>query len=122
MKIKLDDKGGMRRLAADLNKAGERVGAGAARVIRSGTAKVHRDARRNAPVRTGALRDGIDSRVVGTGRNQSVAGIVGATARHSIFVEFGTSDTPAQPFLFPALERHQDDIMRDLAALIDDAL
>ena len=53
-------------------------------------------ARQLAPVRTGKLRDGI---IVIEGSNQTE---IVSQAPYSLFVEFGTSRTPAQPFLRPA--------------------
>lgn len=55
------------------------------------------DARRLAAVDTGEMQDSVFGEVVnGSGR-------VGATAEHSRFVELGTENMPAQPFLRPAL-------------------
>lgn len=55
------------------------------------------DARRNAPVETGELQDSIHGEVVGT------EGRVSATADHAAYVELGTSEMPAQPYLRPAV-------------------
>lgn len=115
-------KGSLRGLSADMSSAGRRVGSGASKVIRSGAKRIERDARQAAPVDTGELRGSIVTTFSGDGRAGVASASIGPTARHGLFVEFGTSDTPAQPFLFPALDRHADDVTRDLAALIDDAL
>ena len=58
-------------------------------------AKLRDDARAAAPVATGALRNSI---VVRSGRDHRT---VSATAPYSSFVEFGTSDTAPQPFMWP---------------------
>lgn len=50
-----------------------------------------------APVRTGELRDSIDGRVTKT------QATVFAAAPHAGFVENGTSLSPAQPYMEPAL-------------------
>ena len=55
------------------------------------------DARRMAPVATGKLRDSI--RVEAEGDTVRV----GSDLDYAAYVELGTSDTPAQPFLKPAV-------------------
>lgn len=52
-----------------------------------------------ASVRTGELRSSISAEVVRTG---GLRMRLQATAPHAVYVERGTSDTPAQPFLRPA--------------------
>ncbi len=59
------------------------------------------EARRLAPVKTGALRAGIE---VIPGKNQTE---VYSRATYSLFVEFGTVKTAAQPFLRPAYHKFQ---------------
>lgn len=58
------------------------------------------------PVRTGALRTGITRRVRGASLTASVGTHTGPFYGH--FVEHGTSDTAAQPFLAPAFRRHRE--------------
>lgn len=69
--------------------------------------EMSQDAQRYAPVRTGELRDSIDHQVVNDrspdGFDQML--VVYATAEHAGFVELGTSRSPAQPYLRPALEQ-----------------
>lgn len=60
---------------------------------------VARDAADHAPVDTGELRDSIHRE--GSGTDARV--VVGAA--HGIFVEYGTRNMPAQPYLWPAVER-----------------
>lgn len=55
------------------------------------------DAKNNAPVKTGALRDSIDKKVEG----DSV--IVGSDLFYSVFIEVGTSKMPPKSFLRRAL-------------------
>lgn len=59
------------------------------------------DARRLCPVETGYLRDHLDFEVSG--------GVlrVGSNVDYADDVELGTSDTPAQPHLRPALYRRR---------------
>lgn len=58
------------------------------------------DARRNAPVDTGRLRNSIEVVPV----DDKTVSVV-ATAPYAAHVELGTSDTRAQPFLKPAAYR-----------------
>ena len=64
------------------------------------------DARSRAPVDTGALRDSIDVQ----------PGKVTVSVPYAAFVEYGTSDTPAQPFLRPAADTVEDGHALGIAA------
>lgn len=67
----------------------------------SDTTKAIRDAARSrAPVRTGALKKSITSRV----DKRRAKGTVQAKARHAHLIEFGTSKMDARPFMLPAAE------------------
>lgn len=60
-------------------------------------------AKGNAPVLTGALRDSIHAEAAPS--PGAAAGVdVVASVEYAGFVELGTSDTPAQAFLRPALD------------------
>lgn len=59
------------------------------------------DAQDRAPVRTGALRDGIHR--TGSGMQAKVE----SAAPYSTYVEYGTSRMGAQPFFWPALEANR---------------
>lgn len=61
---------------------------------------VERDARRFAPVDSGELRASIRRDAV-VGETVSIR----ATAEHAMYVENGTSDMTAQPYMKPALYR-----------------
>ena len=62
-------------------------------------------ARRKAPVRTGALRESIDTKVSKTRARIRVGRTGhGAGAPYARFLEFGTKNAPAQPFMRPALD------------------
>lgn len=65
----------------------------------------HKSARRGVPVRTGALFRGIEvSGAMGNGSaevtSSSLAG--GGHREYAFYVEFGTRNTPAQPYMVPA--------------------
>lgn len=111
----------LQELAHALDGAPGRVGARAAKVVRDGGNRIAREAAAAAPRRTGALASSIKVTFSGDGRSGSLSATVTPTARHAPFVEFGTYKDRPQPFLFPAFERHQDAIMRDLGNAVRDA-
>lgn len=69
-------------------------------------------ARANAPVRRGIMRDSITHVV--RARGNTVEGIVGVKwkAFWAYFVELGTSKMAAEPFLRPAVFGHAREILR----------
>lgn len=62
---------------------------------------IEAEAKRRVPVRSEALKKSIGTNL----RPDSLQVAVGAGIYYAKFVEFGTGDTPAQPFLFPAFRR-----------------
>ena len=71
------------------------------------------EAKRLVPRRTGALRDSIVVRVERKRKNadERLAQVTfeKPTSRRAHLIEFGTSDTPAQPFLRPAADSRAKD-------------
>jgi HK97 gp10 family phage protein len=61
---------------------------------------IEREAKANAPVRSGALRDSIQAEPT----DDELVWIVRAAAAYSLYVEMGTGRQASQPFLLPALE------------------
>ncbi|HEY0891267.1 MAG TPA: HK97-gp10 family putative phage morphogenesis protein [Nocardioides sp.] len=72
----------------------------AAEMLRIG-ARIERDAKRACPVDTGRLRASITHKVERDDQGVSVR--IGTGVTYAPWVELGTSRTPAQPFLRPAL-------------------
>jgi len=70
------------------------------RQLVSWAADVKALARQLVPVRTGHLRSSIYAKI-----SEWVAE-VGAEATYGLFVEFGTHRMRAQPYLYPAIQRH----------------
>lgn len=64
------------------------------------------DAQDEVPVRTGTLKDGIQSET-DPGGLSGVVGVVGEASEYAPFVEFGTSRQPAKPYMTPASERER---------------
>jgi HK97 gp10 family phage protein len=74
-----------------------------AQMLTNKALEVERHAKRLCPVDTGNLRRSITS---GLSFDLGIPiGVCAATAPYSAYVEYGTSRSPAQPFLRPALER-----------------
>lgn len=92
-------------LSGDLKRKGEALVEATAR-------KVAADAAQRAPVDTGRLRAGIRPDVHG------LAGFVTSDAPYSHFVEYGTSRTGAQPFMWPAVEAARPDYLAAWRALL----
>lgn len=76
------------------------VHAAAGRAVKGETEETADDVRRGAPVKTGTLRDSVQAEY----DEAALSGTVAVTARYAKFVENGTDDTPAQPFIVPASE------------------
>lgn len=77
-------------------------------------ADIERDAKINAPVDTGTLRSSI-SYVLSQGNLHAE---IGPTVNYAHFLEFGTSRMRAQPFLFPATDRHMPAYEAALAQVV----
>ena len=73
-------------------------------------------AKDNCPVETGALKESIKTK---TTNGKSVTG---SNLEYAPFVEYGTLDTPARPFLYPALESNKDKIINNFKEAIKKAL
>ncbi len=76
------------------------VDAAALRSVQGETVAVAADMRRGAPIKTGALRDGIQAEI----NASQLEGIAASTAEHSKYVVHGTSRMEAQDFITPAAE------------------
>ena len=73
---------------------------------------VERQAKQNCPVDTGILKSSITNKVEQAGGD--ITGIVGTNIKYASFVEHGTANMSAQPFLFPALESSKSAIAEAL--------
>lgn len=111
--MKIDDSE-LRELAAELESAGPRVGAKAARAIRRGGKELERTAKQMAPVRSGALKESIEATIYGDGRSGGITAVVGPTLLYGLFQERGTSHHAASPFMGPALEAVAPDVVSKL--------
>ena len=84
---------------------------------------INKAAKRKCPVDTKALRKSIGKRVKANSRTGTVWGGVGPRkgwpdepGRRIHFIEYGTKNAAAQPFLRPALDENREEALRILAA------
>ena len=73
---------------------------------------VEREAKQNAPKRSGTLANSIKSEVNVEGN--TVTASIGSDLDYAPHVEYGTRDTVAQPFLEPALDVNTNEIVERL--------
>lgn len=118
---------------------GARIMAGVSAGVARAASLVEEEAKQNAPVDTGELRDSIaaqspeqDRDVRGTGN--AVTAIVSVSAPHAPFVEYGTGERgaespghgdgpysptwagmPAQPYMRPAIDTRKQDVLQAIA-------
>jgi HK97 gp10 family phage protein len=92
---------GMDQLRAKLDQLPDAIVTGVRAAVKAETEEIADDMRRGAPRATGELADSMQTEIADDG----LSGKAVATARHATFVEHGTSDTPAQPYVAPAAER-----------------
>jgi HK97 gp10 family phage protein len=76
------------------------------------TKAVQGDAINDAPVDSGELASSIKARTNGA------SGTVEAQARHAAFLEFGTSRTPAQPYMGPAAAKSRSRYVGRMSAAV----
>jgi HK97 gp10 family phage protein len=62
-------------------------------------------AKENAPVKTGFLRNSISSREIENGAQVNIS------ANYAFYVEYGNSKWIGKPFLRPAIDEHQAEIL-----------
>jgi HK97 gp10 family phage protein len=78
--------------------------------LRDGAEKIAAAAKQRVPVQSGALRTAIHTETDADGV-YVIAGDNDAFYGH--MVEFGTTHTPARPFLIPALEETSGEVVKD---------
>ncbi len=66
--------------------------------------RIEGNAKRNCPVDTGNLRNSITTVMDSDRSSPTALGFVGTNVEYAAFVEFGTRNQSAQPYLGPALE------------------
>lgn len=103
--IEIDSKA----FAASLNKYQKNVNQQLQAAIEDCALLTERDSKKNCPVDTGRLRASITSSI---GKLEAE---VGSNVEYAIFVEYGTSNQSAQPFLRPALDNALPKLQKNIA-------
>lgn len=93
---------GANKLADRLRRLRPAVRTGTTTAVAESGKAMKTGMRRLAPVRTGALRDSIDYELSEDGLTATAG--PGEWIDYAIFVEFGTSRMPAQPYIRPVAE------------------
>lgn len=83
--------------------------------IRKAALDIEAQAKMNAPVDTGALRNSIAA-----SKNDELSWQVAVGVNYGAFVEYGTTRMAAQPFLTPAVEAVKPALFAALESMIDD--
>lgn len=84
--------------------------------LKAGAEQIEQDAKSRAPVDSGRLRDSIHADRTGNLEYSVIAGGDGVFYGH--LVEFGTSKTPARPFLIPAGEAKRESVVASVMAVL----
>lgn len=100
-------------LASTLAEVAPKVRRVSSEEMTRAAAQLRDDAKADAPVDAGELRDSIHVRG-GDGYRDVIA-----DAEHAWFVEFGTSDTPPQPYLWPQVPAAAERLADALGYLAD---
>lgn len=109
-------------LAVDLAAAPVRVGKAAAKVVRDVAAKIETTAKKLAPVDTTRLKESIDHRLYGDGRESTMNATIGTQVPYAHIVEYGRVGAGPRPFLGPALDAHREDFTDRIADTIGQTL
>lgn len=88
-------------LARDLRGAPRRVERHLEQAVAKTARDIAADAQAAAPVDTGALRNSVTADING------MEAVIGPGVHYGGYVELGTSRMRAQPYLFPAADRHE---------------
>jgi HK97 gp10 family phage protein len=104
------------RYAADLVSASEGIDEDAERAMGRVGRGVLLSAEQNAPVLTGFLRQSLYLIQRGT------TAIVATDDPKAVFVEYGTSDTRPQPFIGPAADEWEPELVREVEKIRDDVV
>lgn len=104
---------GQEKLISDIRKASADVQDNARKVLNEQAEIIRDDAKSRAPVDSGTLQKSIKASKTKKSLNASVSA-GGGDAYYAPFVEFGTKNADAQPFLYPAARAHEEETARKL--------
>lgn len=104
---------GQEKLISDIRKASADVQDNARKVLNEQAEIIRDDAKSRAPVDSGTLQKSIKASKTRKSLNASVSA-GGGDAYYAPFVEFGTKNADAQPFLYPAARAHEEETGKKL--------
>ena len=104
---------GQEKLISDIRKASADVQDNARKVLNEQAEIIRDDAKSRAPVDSDTLQKSIKASKTKKSLNASVSA-GGGDAHYAPFVEFGTKNADAQPFLYPAARAHEEETARKL--------
>lgn len=119
----------LKKLTADLGRAGPRTAKRASQVVRKTATDIVREAKKRAPRDptrppqdperpvTGNLKGSIESTMM-----TKLSAEVGPSAEYGIFQEMGTSTMPARPFMGPATDRFAPLFEQAMEQVVSEAL
>lgn len=79
----------------------------------AGAMRVHADAVRRAPYKTGNLRRSIHPDITEATKDRTVIEI-GTDVEYAAYMEFGTARIAPRPYLRPALDENRPGVVRDI--------
>lgn len=97
----------------DISSLGQKAHDRAAQIVAKTAADISGSAAMNAPYRTGNLSNSIGYDLY------SLEAEIGPTASYGQFLEYGTSRMAPQPYMKPALEKHEGAFLQALSKLGD---
>jgi len=115
---------GMEDILGDLRKAEREARHVAVNVLREQAKTVRDDARTRVPVDTGALqrsiRYSVSKKNVAASIHAGGKKVNGTDTFYAQFIEFGTKNKPARPFLYPAGRAHENETRSKLMQVLYD--
>lgn len=118
---------GVDEILNKLQKIGANVSKLENQALRNAAEPVLEDAKANAPVRTGKLKEGlkISSIKIKEGMKYVLVGVDksdNSKIFYSKFIEFGTTKMSARPFLGPAYEKNRREIIEEIKNTLREGL
>jgi HK97 gp10 family phage protein len=116
---------GMEEILKDLRKVEGEARQRVYEILRDETKPIVKDARSRAPKDTGAMARGIKRSVSKKNLEAKVSAggmVKGVDTYYAQFVEFGTKNMAAQPFLYPACRAHEERIGKALSDAMYDLI
>lgn len=101
---------GMKELNIDLDRLDDVARNKVKDIIQTRGLYIQRDAKRDAPLQYGRLRNSITP----VAEDNRFTSVVYSDVEYAPFQEFGTVKMGAQPFMMPAFERHSERVIQDI--------